>query len=136
MDLWLERATVDDLAAIRDHVTAQVAGLGGDDDIAFRLALAADELCSNVLIHGYGGHGPLRIQVDRTNAFRVVITDQAAGFDPSSAVAPDTEASIDERSAGGLGLHLVRTVSDSFEHRRQAGGNEYIVAIGTSKRNG
>ncbi|MDE2993123.1 MAG: ATP-binding protein [Chloroflexota bacterium] len=39
------------------------------------------------------------------------------------APAPDTAASLEERSVGGLGIHLVRTMMDELHYRREQGRN-------------
>lgn len=132
VSLEIAHATVDDLADVRAYVAARVAQLGGDDEIGFRLQLAADELCSNVLHHGYGTTGPLSVAVDRNDDFILTVTDRAAGFDTTKAPDADTTLALDDRQPGGIGLHLVHQVADRVTHQTTVDGNITTVTISST----
>ena len=55
-------------------------------------------------------------------------TDDAPPFDPLSLAAPDLAAGLDERSMGGLGIHLVRELVDEVSYRRVDGRNELTLS--------
>ena len=40
---------------------------------------------------------------------------------------PDLEASVEERKVGGLGIHLVRTMMDQVNYRREQGRNHLTL---------
>ena len=46
------------------------------------------------------------------------IVDEGVPFDPTAAPDPDVEADIDERSIGGLGVHLVKAMVETFQYQR------------------
>jgi anti-sigma regulatory factor (Ser/Thr protein kinase) len=98
-----------------------------DQEIAAELRLAVEEVCVNVIDHGYpaGAPGPIRLAIDcEPDRVVVVVADEAAPFDPTDAPLPDLSAGIDERPIGGLGWHLVRHVIDEIEHTvPPTGGN-------------
>ena len=56
--------------------------------------------------------------------------DDGAAFDPREAPLPDLDAPLDQRQAGGLGMHLVRATMDAVEYRREDGRN--VPAVRTS----
>jgi serine/threonine-protein kinase RsbW len=86
----------------------------------FDLQLAIEEVCANVMMHGYADRAPGPLEVsfcaDAEQA-TVTISDRAEPFNPDFAPPPDLEASAEERRIGGLGWHLVRKVVDDLFYR-------------------
>ncbi len=91
------------------------------------LILMLDELITNVVMHGFGdsGEGDIEItlRIDQ-DAIEAVLRDSAPAFDPFSIPEPDTSLDIEERDVGGLGVHFVRKMSDSYAYRRDGDMNE------------
>lgn len=108
-------ASIADLAGLLAFVDAACAPAGADATFAVRLAV--EEVFTNILDHGYGGEGPVEIEVqaDATQV-RVVLHDDAPAFDPGNAPAPDLASGAMDRDPGGLGWHLVREVMDEVRH--------------------
>jgi serine/threonine-protein kinase RsbW len=106
------------LGAIRRFVAETARSLGADERVIRDLQLAVDEICSNVMAHGYAGKGgALEVAVERTveraaPSIRAVVRDWGRAFDPEQAPAPNLDLPLEERSLGGLGLYLVRQVMD------------------------
>ncbi|BBB67876.1 hypothetical protein UNDYM_3623 [Undibacterium sp. YM2] len=91
------------------------------------IVLMLDELLTNVVMHGYGDDDSGEIEVTvlaTTNGLEVIIRDSATAFDPFSIAEPDTTLDVDERDIGGLGVHFVRKMADSFAYRRDGDINE------------
>jgi serine/threonine-protein kinase RsbW len=92
--------------------------------------LMLDELITNIVTHGYGNRDDqaISVRVDLTdNMLEIRLTDQAPPFDLLQIEAADTEAGIDDRDIGGLGIHFVRKLSDSVAYERVAGQNVVII---------
>ncbi len=53
----------------------------------------------------------------------VEIEDDGRAFDPFDAPPPDLTSSIEERAIGGLGVHLVRSLTDDASYERRDGRN-------------
>ena len=85
-----------------------------------------DELLTNTISYGYEDSGEhridLMIRLDG-DVLAVQISDDGIEFAPDSADDPDTNASIEDRPIGGLGIFLTRQMMDSFEYRRDEGLN-------------
>lgn len=111
----LPSARLADIGELLDFVDAfcEQARIEAQDQ--FDLRLVVEEVCANVMMHGYGARtpGPLELSfcADGEQA-TVTITDRAAPFDPELAPSPDLGASPEERPIGGLGWHLVRQMVD------------------------
>ncbi len=92
----------------------------------YTLALIVEELVTNIVKYGYAGAdaGPLKLTVNLADG-RVVgtLVDAGAPFDPTAMHMPDVEAAMEDRHIGGLGVHLVRTMSEDFSYRRDDGHN-------------
>lgn len=113
------------LAPVRSMVISLAERFGFDEVESGHLALAIDEALANVIRHGYGGEAerPIWISIamldDPRRVFRVVIEDEGRQCDPES-IAP---RALDDIRPGGLGVHLIREVTDrcTFEHRTPSG---------------
>ena len=51
------------------------------------------------------------------------LRDRGLAFDPWEAPEPVRPTSLEEAPIGGLGIHLMRRVSDGLGYRRDGGGN-------------
>jgi serine/threonine-protein kinase RsbW len=120
------RARLTDLAALRAFVAAACAEVGAPPAVGEALVLAADEVCSNIVLHGYGPGmpGPITIEVERAaDGARMTIADEGRAFDPADAPAPDLDAPWEQREAGGLGWYIVRRMVDELRYERRSGVN-------------
>lgn len=94
--------------------------LNVDPENCFELRLSLEEICTNIIKHGYRGGSELPIEVAlhrEDRALRLTITDAAPHFDPRSAPTPELEAGWEERPIGGLGWHLVFEMMDEVQHQ-------------------
>jgi serine/threonine-protein kinase RsbW len=123
-------ADVQYLALIRYFVEETATALGVDPAAISAIQLAVDEAATNIIIHGYqnqGGNLEIEVGQDRDD-FIVRLRDEAAPFDPNSVSPPDITLPLEERTLGGLGIHLIRQTVDSLLHRLTAkGGNELTL---------
>lgn len=109
---------------------AQVHGLS--DRECQRLELATDEVCSNVICHAYERDAERRYRIEadvEDNAIVVRVFDSGNTFALSDVKIPDTACCLQERPIGGLGIHLVRKVTDSVDYRTTAEGEHCFEFI-------
>lgn len=108
------------LPAIVNFVKEHCARSGIGDDQEFAFHLAVEEICANIIHHGYAGGADLpihlRFEADAQQT-TVDIIDEAAHFSPSDAPKPDLDAGWEQRPIGGLGWHLVRQLMDEVHHK-------------------
>lgn len=93
---------------------------------AYAVNLSVDELLTNTISYGYEDSGEHRIDLTIRldgDVLALEISDDGVEFEPDSAEAPDTDASIEDRPIGGLGIFLTRQMTDSFDYRRDEGRN-------------
>ena len=102
------------------------AGRGLSDEARDDLALCLEEALTNVHKYGYQGDALQEIWVQMTvndGSAVIEIADQGVPFDPTAAAPPDLNAPIENRPIGGLGIHLMRSLTDEFSYRRLDGRN-------------
>ena len=123
-----DSAQVRDLNDMREFLEKAVLALGGSDDDAGDLVLAVNEAVTNVLLHGYDGQpGPVTICVEVVdNDLRVILSDNAPPFDPTRVPPPDIFLPLEDLPLGGLGVHMMRQLTDELLYRPLADGNELV----------
>jgi PAS domain S-box-containing protein len=124
-------AQMNHLNDLRDFVgaAAKYCLLKQDDILA--LKLAAEEVCTNIIQHGYEEQEPgdIAVMVEiEDNLARLIISDDGKSFSPEQAKSPDIEADWNERDIGGLGIYFVKELMDSvFYAKTDDGSNELIL---------
>lgn len=95
---------------------------GWTPDLDFQLRLVLEELVLNATTHGSRHSDDAYVEVKLTSAEDTVsieLIDNGPAFNPlDDAPVPDTEATVEERRVGGLGVHLVRNIVDSITYER------------------
>jgi serine phosphatase RsbU (regulator of sigma subunit)/anti-sigma regulatory factor (Ser/Thr protein kinase) len=95
------------------------------------LSLALDEVVTNTISHGYDDQEAHEIRVGVTLAngrLSAEVEDDGRPFNPLTAPPPDLTSDVDERPVGGLGIHLVRSLMEQVDYRRESGKNHLIMS--------
>ncbi len=101
-----------------------------DDYTTTQLNLAMEEAVVNVMEYAYpvGKKGNIHIEAQANEVrLKFTITDSGKAFDPTAHKDVDTSLSAEERSIGGLGIHLVRQIMDSINYERI--GNKNVLTL-------
>jgi anti-sigma regulatory factor (Ser/Thr protein kinase) len=113
------------LAPVRAMVVSLAERFGFDDVESGHLALAVDEALANVIRHGYESRTDGRIWIavhlieSPVPTVRIEIEDEGRQVDPALINPRD----LDDIRPGGLGVHIMREVTDAcdFEARQPRG---------------
>jgi anti-sigma regulatory factor (Ser/Thr protein kinase) len=92
----------------------------------YSVNLALDELVTNVILYGYDDPAGQQIQVKLEvsgSDLHAWLQDSGREFDPASIPTPSLDASLGDREVGGLGIHLVRSLMDRLEYKRDGAKN-------------
>jgi serine phosphatase RsbU (regulator of sigma subunit)/putative methionine-R-sulfoxide reductase with GAF domain/anti-sigma regulatory factor (Ser/Thr protein kinase) len=127
-------AKFDQLDPIRGFASQAARDAGMDDSDTYAIELAVDEACTNIIEHAYQGEnrGDIECTCESNDVcLTVVIRDHGKPFDPSTVLAPDLNANIDNRAVGGLGVFLMKKLMDEvhFEPLGESGNVLTMVKL-------
>lgn len=113
------------LGEIFDFTDRFISAHGIDESLRHSIDLAVEELFTNMVRHNTGGGGEgIEIRMDlENNSLKIQLIDENVDpFDPSTVPEVELDAAIEDRRAGGLGLRLVKLITDKitydYENRR------------------
>jgi serine/threonine-protein kinase RsbW/sigma-B regulation protein RsbU (phosphoserine phosphatase) len=101
-------------------------GIGADD--AARLAIVLEELFLNVST--YGGAPPPAVELTFIRAplaLELILDDDGIAYDPTAEAPPELSGDVDDRSVGGLGIHIVMELMDEVSYARESGHNRIVL---------
>lgn len=96
------------------------------------VTLVLEEVLSNTVRHGYPAEARDTIRVTaRRDGGRLHLRfdDGGVAWDPLAHDLPDVEQSIEDREIGGLGVLLVRELSESAHYERRDGRNQLSLVM-------
>jgi serine/threonine-protein kinase RsbW len=119
-------ARVENLHALVTFIRTEAKKRGFSEDVLRRIELVAEEALVNVFVHGYAqdqGQVEVRCLVSDDPALTIEIRDTGVSFDPLSLADPELQPDLSERKIGGLGVFLIRKMTDRVAYRREGDSN-------------
>jgi anti-sigma regulatory factor (Ser/Thr protein kinase) len=124
------RRELGELERLGSWVQALEQESGLSADLTFALGLCLEEAVANIIMYGGAKGGDIHVTIARTSAGVVVrIEDDGWHFDPTAAPAPAPPRSLDDASAGNLGIHLIRSFSSDMRYQRDRGLNTLTLTF-------
>ncbi|MDD3158968.1 ATP-binding protein [Anaeromusa sp.] len=121
----------ENVPAITAFITEQAELAGVSPKRILQLELVIEEVVVNICHYAYEvppGEIVIRTYCEE-DKFGIEFEDGGIPFDPLAAAEPDLKAGLNEREAGGLGIFLVRRMTDEVHYRRMDGQNVLAVAV-------
>ncbi len=112
-------SSTENLAMIREFVTAVGRQAQLEEADIVNLELAVDEACSNVIEHAYGHDITKEVMVRAKfddESLCISVIDEGHGFDPANAPQDSVEQLIHKRKSGGLGIRLIQKLMDEVSY--------------------
>lgn len=100
-----------------------------DDALQFRLRLCIEEAVENVVNYAYeGGIGWMEAEINHDYVadvpmLTVTLMDAGTPFNPLEKQDPDINATLEERSIGGLGIFICKQMMDNLTYKYEDGCN-------------
>ncbi len=130
------RAVVDDVRPASAWLEQSCDVRGVPVPQILRLDLCLNEALANVIAHGgdqaLWGPVSLRLEVSRDAQIHrasVTVRDGGSPFDATAAQLGPRPLTLDEAEPGGLGLLMLRELSDALTYRRDAEQNELTFSV-------
>jgi len=115
-------AVMESVEPFQDMVRRAGVACGFQDHLLLRVELATEELLVNVINYAYPSEstGWIDLDCEATASGDLVMTIRDGGgpFNPLDLGTPDTDAALNQREVGGLGVLLVRKMADDFRYER------------------
>jgi anti-sigma regulatory factor (Ser/Thr protein kinase) len=93
------------------------------------LDLVVEELFVNVARYAGAGTVELRYTVPEAGVLEVEMADDGRVFDPFTRPDPDLDLPLETRPVGGLGIFLVRRLTQSLRYSRDDGWNRILFRV-------
>jgi len=103
---------------------------GSPSATGFLVSLAIEEIVTNCVKYGYADSAEHSIEIELSivqQELVLVIVDDGRAFDPSQVPAPDLSLVLEDRPIGGLGIHLLRELTDTMSYERRDGENRLTL---------
>lgn len=113
-------------------LSARAAACGLSADRVGAVELVAEELLVNIINYAYPeGGGEVTVGCQNDEAGRVVMTfvDGGPPFDPLALPPPNIGDDIDARTVGGLGVFIVRHLSEDVSYSRCGDANHLTITF-------
>ena len=123
-----------DLMPRVESIEEFLAGVRCAPAAAQQIAIVAEEILTNIArdAWGEGPTGYCGVDVHAEPAGDLIhvtlrTEDDGVPFDPTAAEEPDLDASLEDREIGGLGIVLIRNMTDTQTYRRIGSRNVFEV---------
>ncbi len=112
---------LESLPALSEFIADASRTLGIDSESSYRVQLAVEEACANVIQHGTTSAqmDSLSLTLDvcrHGQTCTVRLRDGGSPFDPRNLPPPDLTPSLRKRRPGGLGIFLIRRLMDEVSY--------------------
>jgi sigma-B regulation protein RsbU (phosphoserine phosphatase) len=113
-------ALTENIATVTDFVISCLKEKECPSKVQNQIGVAIDEIFGNIAKYAYTpdvGKATLSVDVDEMqSSVSVTFTDSGRPYNPLQRKDPDTQLGIDERSAGGLGIYLVKKIMSEVKY--------------------
>jgi anti-sigma regulatory factor (Ser/Thr protein kinase) len=126
-------ASLDELSRVFELLDGAAEALSLPDERRGVVALVVEEAFVNVCRHAYRGRAEGAVTVrlrGHLGELAVELRDTGPAFDPiQEAPKPKLDATIEERRPGGLGVELMRRMTDEIRYRRDGEENVLVMVF-------
>ena len=117
-------AVLESLDPFQDFVRGKIRDCGCPHETQFKIQLALEEALVNVIHYAYPPEGAGWIEIaclleKGGTCLQVEIRDGGCLFNPFERAKPDMSVSLEKREIGGLGIFLIRQMTEQADYRRE-----------------
>lgn len=124
------RNSRDAIAPATEQAEAWLEAFDPSPKVMYLLPLAIEEIVTNCIQYGYDDADEHTIEICLSVAdatLTMTFVDDGHAFDPLARATPDLSLPAEEREIGGLGIHLLRTMTDEMVYERRDGTNRLTL---------
>ena len=111
------------------YIRSECGKIVSKKNILTNIEIASSEVLANICSYAYEGkEGDFEILIEECGQnIKISFTDHGRPFDPLLNATPDTTASLADRKAGGLGIHIVKKLMNDVLYRYENGCNVLVL---------
>ena len=129
---WQIPNRLDFLAAVSREIMNWLGELSLSTRARYAALLSIEEMVTNIIKYGYDDRRQhfigIRVSAEPDHV-KLVFEDDGHPFDPTQRPAPDIEHIVESRKPGGLGIELVRRMSERMAYERAGDLNRLTLHI-------
>jgi anti-sigma regulatory factor (Ser/Thr protein kinase) len=114
-------AALKELSPASARVRSFLSERGVDRAAIFAIETVIEEIVTNAIKYAFRspGKGQIIIEAFATDSrAELILEDNGDAFNPTEAPDPQVNRSLEDMPIGGLGIHLVRELTDGFDYQR------------------
>lgn len=125
-------AEKDNLGILHKFIDNEFKGYNYTEDFIRQIKIIVDEIFSNISSYAYShdcsGPKNMKLTIDQ-NSDEILLRFEDSGvpYNPLLSKTPDITLSVEERNIGGLGIFLVKNMSDNIDYKYEQGKNILVV---------
>lgn len=124
-------AMVENIDRITDFVNEHLEAIDCPMKAQMQISIAIDELLGNIAKYAYpNDEGQVTVRLEHFEnpaAVEITFIDSGIPFNPLAQTEPDITLSAEERSIGGLGIHLVKKTMSDVHYTHTDGVNMLTI---------
>ncbi len=124
-------AVLEQIVAACNFVVEVAQDAGLDDDGVYHCQLSVEEICTNIIEHGYESGDESKV-IDivcqrHSDRFVITIVDDAPQFNPLELSDPDPSVPLWERKKGGWGVYFVKKFMNDVRYHYESNRNHLTL---------
>lgn len=124
------KAEMTNLDSLIEFVQSEAVNVGFSGIKLNHILLACEEVLVNIISYAYQGSdeiGKMEVgchELEDKRGLLITISDSGMPFNPMEKLTPtDIGLAVEDRTIGGLGIHMVKKTMDELSFRRENGDN-------------
>jgi len=125
-------AALRELAPASARIRLFLSGHGVDRAAIFAIETVIEEIATNAIKYAFRSSRERKITIEASataTRAELIMEDNGDAFNPTEAPNPEVNRSLEDMPIGGLGIHLVRELTDGFEYKRINNLNQVRVWV-------
>ena len=129
-ELFVVKADNSETDKVLDFVLNDMKKYNVEQTARSNMLIAVGEAFANIASYAYdkGGNATIESKVDETY-YKLIFKDRGKKFNPLTYGDPDITQSIDERNVGGLGIYMMKQMTDLCQYKYEEGCNILTLGI-------
>ena len=129
-DTFVTEANVKNIDKILNYVEQDMKAKNIGIKVQNKIMVATEEIVSNIAQYAYRQVGMLRLRTEVVDGMYLMhFLDNGMSYNPHDRSMPELDVTAEDREIGGLGIYLVRKMTDFMDYKRENGRNILDIGI-------